>query len=402
MKHLKHTMKLLVLTLLVSFTSCSQKYPDLEDGLYAEFVTTEGVMVAKLFYNDVPVTVANFVALAEGTHPDVTDSLKGKPYYNGLTFHRVMDKFMIQGGDPTATGTGDPGYKFADEFANPDLRHDKPGILSMANGGANTNGSQFFIMEVPYPSLDAFDANGNLKPCDNPRVSCHGVFGELVSGIDVQDSISNVKVAQGSNKPLEAVVIQQLNIIRKGKDAEAFNAAKVFTEGSPKLLERQQAIIDEAENKLKESAAIASEKFLQENASLEGKVEKSETGLVMIRTHESDGAKPSSQDKVLIDCAGYFEDGRLFYTTKKEVAQANNQFDERQDAAGAYKPFSMNYNETATLVPGFREAMLKMNVGDKVKVFIPSHLGYGASGRAPMIPPNTNLVFDIEVVGIDK
>ncbi|MCL4157744.1 UNVERIFIED_CONTAM: hypothetical protein GTU68_018130, partial [Idotea baltica] len=114
-------------------------------------------MVAKLFYEDAPVTVANLVALAEGTHPNVTDSLKGKKYYNGLTFHRVMDKFMIQGGDPTATGSGDPGYKFADEFLNPDLRHDKPGILSMANGGPNSNGSQFFITEVPYPSLDAFD-----------------------------------------------------------------------------------------------------------------------------------------------------------------------------------------------------------------------------------------------------
>lgn len=400
MKHLKHTMKLLLLTLLVSFSSCSQKYPDLEDGLYAEFVTNKGIMVAKLFYEKAPVTVANFVALAEGTHPDVMDSLKGKPFYNGITFHRVMDKFMIQGGDQMGTGSGNPGYTFADELT-PDLKHDKPGILSMANPGVNSNGSQFFITEVPTPWLDGFDANGNLKDCSNPREYCHAVFGEIVLGADVQDTISNVKVAQGSNKPEVAVVIEQLNIIRKGSSAKAFDAPKVYTEGAPKIIEKQNAYKEEARKKLMESASVAAEAFLEKNAGL-GTVKKSDTGLVTIITHESNGVKPSSAEKVFINCAGYFEDGRLFYTTDKAVATANNQYDENQDKAGAYQPFSMIYNETATLVPGFREAMLNMNVGDKVKVFIPSYLGYGASGRAPLIPPNTNLVFDIELVGIDK
>ena len=157
MRYLKQSMKILFLFLLMASTSCQEKYPDLEDGIYAEFVTSKGTMVAKLFYKKVPVTVANFVALAEGTHPELADSLKGKPFYNGITFHRVMDNFMIQGGDPTGTGNGSPGYKFDDEF-DITLRHDKPGILSMANPGAHSNGSQFFITEKETPWLDAFAA----------------------------------------------------------------------------------------------------------------------------------------------------------------------------------------------------------------------------------------------------
>ena len=403
MKFLKTTMKFFILAFLLSVTSCQDKYPDLEDGLYAEFVTTKGTMVAKLFYDKVPVTVANFVALAEGTHPQVADSLKGKKYYNGITFHRVMDKFMIQGGDPTATGSGSPGYTFDDEF-DIELRHNKPGILSMANPGANANGSQFFITEVPYPSLDAFDANGNLKPCANPRVSCHAVFGELVKGIEVQDSISNVPVSKDRktlNKPLKDVVITELNIIRKGSAAHAFDAAKVFADEAPKLVEKNKKLKEEAETKLKEQAKVASETFLKKNENVKGRIEKFPTGLVMIRTHESQGKKPGSQDKALINCSGYFEDGRLFYSTVKEVEQEHNLYNEQKEQAGAYEPFPMIYNETATLVPGFREAMLNMNVGDKARIFIPSYLGYGANGRGP-IPPNTNLVFDLEIVGIQK
>ena len=149
-------------------------------------------MVAKLFYKEVPVTVANFVALAEGNHPMVKEEFKNKKYYNGTTFHRVMDGFMIQGGDPTATGTGDPGFKFEDEF-HPNLKHSKPGILSMANSGPNTNGSQFFITEKETPFLDAYLEDGTLKRCGTfPGGSCHAVFGELVKGLEVQDSISNV------------------------------------------------------------------------------------------------------------------------------------------------------------------------------------------------------------------
>ena len=387
MNFLKSTMKVILLLLLLANTSCQEKYPDLEDGLYAEFVTSKGTMVAKLFYEKAPVTVANFVALAEGTHPKLPDSLKGKPYYNGTTFHRVIDKFMIQGGDPTGTGSGGPGYKFGDEF-DISLVHDKPGMLSMANAGPGTNGSQFFITEVPTPFL-------------NYR---HAVFGELVKGQDVQDSISNVKTIQPGrlDKPEQDVIIKEINIIRKGKDAKAFDAAKVFTEQEPKLAERREEFLNQLKEKEKEDAKFAAETFLEKNKDYEGEVKRFDTGLVMILNAKEGGEKPSSSDKVAIECAGYFENGGLFYTNIKSVAEANNMYSEESENQGAYEPFTMPYNMTATLVPGFREAMLNMNVGDKARVFIPSYLGYGDQGRKPMIPPHTNLVFDIEIIEIVK
>ena len=196
MKIFKTLLTLCVLTLFIGVTSCQEeKYSDLGDGVFAEIVTNKGTMVAKLNYEKTPVTVANFVALAEGTHPMVDSTFKGKPYFNGIIFHRVMDKFMIQGGDPTGTGTGGPGYKFGDEF-DESLKHDKPGILSMANSGPATNGSQFFITEGPTAHLD----------------NRHTVFGELVLGLDVQDSISNVAVEPRSNKPLDSIVMEEVNI----------------------------------------------------------------------------------------------------------------------------------------------------------------------------------------------
>jgi peptidylprolyl isomerase len=377
-------MKILLLALLVSVSSCEQqKYPDLEDGIYAEFVTNKGIMVAKLDYKEAPVTVANFIALVEGTHPNLPDSLKGKRYYDGTTFHRVIDKFMIQGGDPTGTGSGNPGYKFSDEF-HPSLKHDKPGILSMANSGPATNGSQFFITEVPTPNLD----------------NRHTVFGELVIGLDVQDSISNVAVSQGNNKPIDPVVIESINIIRKGKEAEAFDAAKVYTEELPKIEERQKQLKEEENQKLKESAKVAAENFITANANLGGTVKTLDTGVVMIFTNQNEAAvKPNPSQQVLVNYAGFFEDGRLFDTSWADVAKENNVYNEQRDTQGGYKPFPMIYNETASLVPGFREAMLNMNVGDKARVFIPSYLGYGANGMGP-IPPNSNLIFDLEIFGL--
>jgi len=377
----KALLHLMALVLLMSTSSCQGKYPDLDDGIYAEIVTTKGTMIAKLEYEKVPVTVANFVALAEGTHPLVKDEFKGKKYFNGLTFHRVMDKFMIQGGDPTATGSGDPGYRFDDEF-DPTLIHDRPGILSMANGGPGTNGSQFFITEVPTPWLD----------------SKHSVFGELVEGLNIQDSISNVPVGPG-NKPLEDVVITEVNIIRKGLSAKSFDAAKEFTEGLPKIAERQKALKEEARKQAEAKAAVAREKFLKDNENLDGRIQNFPTGITMIYTNESTGVKPKSTDNVLVNCAGYFTNGELFYTTYKDIAQKYGKYNEQADQQGYYQPFSMIYNETATLVPGFREAMLNMNVGDKARVYIPSYLGYGERGYGA-IPPNTDIIFDIEIAGI--
>ena len=383
---IKKALTTLIILVVLANISCQEKYPNLEDGLYAEFVTNKGTMLAKLHYDKVPVTVANFVALAEGNHPMVKEEYKGKRYYDSITFHRVVNNFMIQGGDPTASGMGDPGYKFPDEF-HPDLKHDKPGVLSMANPGRDANGSQFFIMEKEWPSLD----------------NRHAVFGQVIEGMDVHDSISNVKVidpARRNHKPVEDVVITKLNIIRKGKDAKFFDAPKVFEEEMPKMLEKRKQKEAEAKKKAEELAQKAKEEWLKKNESLDGRRIDSPTGMAMIFTHESDGVQPKSTDRVNIDCAGYFENGELFWTTWEDVAKKNGKLDERQAQAGQYKPFVMPYNETASLVAGFREAMLNMKVGDKARVFIPYYLGYGDTGRAPLIPPKTNLVFDIQITSI--
>ncbi len=373
MNNLKQTLKIFVFALFVSLTSstCQEKHPDLEDGLYAEFITNQGVMVAKLYYDKAPVTVGNFVSLAEGTNTKVDEEFTGKKFYNGLTFHRVIDKFMIQGGDPTGTGSGSPGYRFKDEF-HPDLKHDKPGILSMANSGPKTNGSQFFITEVPTPHL-------NNK---------HTVFGELAIGLDIQDKISNVKAT--ASKPAEPVIITELNIIRKGKDAKNFNAVKSF--------EEHFVEIEKEEKRKEELMNVAREDFIKTNEKLKGKVKKMPSGIVLIYTKEGKGKQPTAQDKVLVDYAGHLEDGTLFDTSWAAIAKDNGKFDEKRE----YAPIEVQYNSRARLIPGFREAVLNMKVDDKVRVFIPSFLGYGERGAGGIIKPNSNLVFDLELVGIKK
>ncbi|AXG70371.1 putative peptidyl-prolyl cis-trans isomerase [Kordia sp. SMS9] len=377
---------------------------DDKNGIFAEIKTNKGTMVARLFYKKVPVTVANFIALAEGTHPKLPADQQGKPYYNGVSFHRVMDKFMIQGGDPTGTGSGNPGYRFASEF-DKDLKHDKPGVLSMANsGGVATNGSQFFITEVPYPSLDPLDFAGKPKPCERPRVSCHSVFGQLVEGIAIQDSISNVAVNPGSKKPLEDVIMNEVTIIRVGKEAKAFDAVKVFTEDEPTLLNKyeefKEGITAEFNAKEKEKIKDVIAKFVADNKNL-GEVFESPTGMVMVTTQKNTtGEKPTVSNYVKVNCTGAFEDGKVFYTTYKEVAQENGLYNEASASQGAYQPFSSIYNKSATLVPAFKEAFLRMKLGEKAKVFVPSYLGYGSRQYGP-IPPNSNLIFEIELVEID-
>ncbi len=374
----KKTMKLFLLAMLVSFTSCQNKYPDLGDGIYAEIVTNKGTMVAQLEYQKTPVTVANFITLAEGTNHLVDSTYQGKKFYNGLTFHRIIKDFMIQGGDPEGTGRGNPGYKFKDEF-DATLVHDTLGILSMANSGPATNGSQFFITLKATPWL-------NNK---------HSVFGHLVEGNDVLTALGNIETTKPGDKPKEDVIIQEVNIIRKGEAAQAFNASEVFKNHFVELEQEKK----EREAKLN----AAREEFIKQNESPEGTVKRLPTGVVMIYNNENpNGVKPTSQDKVLINYAGYFEDGQLFDTNYKYIAEKFGKYDENRDKRGAYKPFPMIYNERATLVPGFREAMLNMNVGDKARVFIPSFLAYGERGMPPVIPANTNLIFDLEITGIQE
>lgn len=167
-------------------------------GLYAQFATSEGTFVVRFFDQEAPKTVENFVELAEGTKPwrdPRTNQLVTRPYYDGLIFHRVIDGFMIQGGDPLGTGTGGPGYKFGDEFS-PKLRHAKPGMLSMANAGPNTNGGQFFITLAATPWLD----------------DRHSVFGEVVAGMDVVQKIGKTPTKKPGDRPLKPITIQSVKI----------------------------------------------------------------------------------------------------------------------------------------------------------------------------------------------
>ena len=202
---------LLLCSLFLAFTACNEEYPDLEDGVYAEFKTNRGNFVAELYHEATPMTVASFVSLAEGESTMAEEQYRGKPFYNGLIFHRVIKDFMIQGGDPTGTGSGGPGYKFPNEIVDT-LTHDSKGLLSMANSGPNTNGSQFFVTLKETPWLDGM----------------HTVFGKVVQGQDVVDAIGEVETEPG-DRPVDEVVIEEVNIIRKGSDAKNFNASEVLS-----------------------------------------------------------------------------------------------------------------------------------------------------------------------------
>jgi peptidylprolyl isomerase len=186
--------KVIMRRLLVIFTLLFSTFSiaNLDDGIYAHLTTSKGEITVELAYKKAPLTVTNFIALSEGTK--VSNKELGTRFYDGLVFHRVIDEFMIQGGDPKGNGTGGPGYMFADEFS--DLIHDRPGVLSMANSGPNTNGSQFFITHVPTPWLDGK----------------HSVFGSVVEGMDVVNSVKQGDI-------LEAVRIE-----RVGEEANQFTA----------------------------------------------------------------------------------------------------------------------------------------------------------------------------------
>jgi cyclophilin family peptidyl-prolyl cis-trans isomerase len=407
MKLIKSSMAIFALTLLLSATSCNDngRYTELGDGLYAEFVTSKDTMVAKLFYDKVPLTVSNFVALAEGTHPMAAEQFKGKPFYNGLTFHRVMNNFMIQGGDPEGTGRGGPGYKFGSEF-DLTLKHDKPGVLSMANsGGYNTNGSQFFITDAPTPWLDGFEEDGTFKNCDAPRTSCHTVFGEIVKGLNVADSISNVPVQ--NTKPTEDVIIKEVNIIRVGYEARNFDAVKTWNTELPLLEEKRQKEIEAAQKAAKEAQKAAEAKANAAAAEMlpmfndyKAKATTSATGLMSYTITKGTGPKVKQGDNVTVWYEGYFTNGKLLDSNRKELEEKYGKLNPQKEQMGAYAPMDMVISPDAPLFAGFKEAAANMSVGEKVFIYVPSHLAYGESGRPPTIQPNTDLVFILEMVEI--
>lgn len=361
------------MVLAIALTGCKSQHAELGDGLFAEIQTTNGDIIVKLEYEKTPVTVANFITLAEGTSPFVSDSLKGKRYYDGVIFHRVIKDFMIQTGDPTGTGRGNPGYKFMDEF-NDSLKHDKKGILSMANSGATTNGSQFFITHKPTPFLDGR----------------HTVFGHVIEGIEVVDSIANVETSQDQmtkDMPLVDVKMNTVEIVRNGKAAKNFDAVQVFSD----YFKDEEARIAAFEKMKTDFVATIAEQ--KENA------EELPSGLKVLKLEEGDGEKPKVGQKVNVYYAGYLEDGALFDSNYEEIAKKYDMFDDRRKQGGGYQPIPMMYSPDAQLIAGFKEGLQQMKIGDKVRLFIPSHLGYGPQGTGP-IPPDADLVFDLEITGI--
>lgn len=374
---MKKVSMLFLFGIFMSLTACNEKYPDLKDGLYAEFVTNHGSFLAELYYEQTPITVANFVSLAEGTNTMVDSMYKGKHFYDSLTFHRVIADFMIQGGDPLGTGSGGPGYKFPDEFVD-SLQLDSKGILAMANAGPGTNGSQFFVTLKATPWL-----NGR-----------HTVFGKIVKGQEVVDSIGVVETAKPANKPVEDVVIEKVNIIRKGKAAKDFDAATVFTDKMEKKVQEEA----EAAKKMEATKKEAAGNF----AKLKTKAEKLPSGLMVYFDKKGDGEKPNTGDKVAVYYEGYLPDGTLFDSNRKEVAEKYGAFNQRRMDGGGYEPLITDYSPDAQLIAGFKEGLQLLSVGDVATLFIPSHLGYGAQGAGGVIPPNADLIFKIELVEIQK
>ncbi len=357
--------------IIILLTGCKAgKYSDLGDGIFADIQTTKGDIVVKLYHNATPVTVANFVSLAEGNSPFVEERFKNKKYYDGLVFHRVMKDFMIQGGCPDGTGRGNPGYKFKDEFVDT-LRHSGKGLLSMANAGPKTNGSQFFITHSPTPWLDGK----------------HSVFGEVVKGLEVVDSIANVKTIP-QDRPEVDVVMNKVEIIRNGKEAKKFDAIEIMNAN----FEEEKKVVA-AFKKLKEDLVFEFQSQINE-------AETTESGLKILKLTEGSGEQPKTGQKVLVNYAGWLmANGDLFDSNVLEVAEKFENVNLRRRDLGGYQPSPMLYSPEAPLFPGFREGMLTMKVGDKVRLFLPPHLGTGDRDNGP-IPGGSTLVFDVEITGI--
>ncbi len=309
----------------------------MNDGLYAKFHTSKGDILVELEYEKTPGTVGNFVGLAEGKIENKAKK-EGEAYYDGLQFHRVIPNFMIQGGDPQGTGAGGPGYQFEDEI-HPDLKHDAPGKLSMANAGPGTNGSQFFITHVETPWLDGK----------------HTVFGNVVEGQEVVD-----KIQQGDK-------IEKLEIIRKGAAAENFDAVQAFQDFNAEKFKREEEAKKKAEAELEKLSAG---------------FEKTESGLRYKIIQQGDGKNAEKGKTVAVHYKGQLADGTVFDSSYKRNKPLEF-------------PVGMGH-----VISGWDEGILKLKVGDKARFVIPPNLGYGERGAGGVIPPNAILVFDVELMEV--
>ena len=333
---------------------------DLPDGLYAVIETNRGKITLQLEFEKTPLTVANFVGLAEGTRSSNIEL--GKPFYNGLKFHRVISKnngdssdFMIQGGDPTGTGSGGPGYSFADEF-DPTLKHDKPGILSMANSGPGTNGSQFFITHVPTTWLDGK----------------HTVFGHVVEGLEVV------------NNTLQGDVMNSVTIIRKGEKATAFVATDaLIAELNAKAAERAQAANAAAE-------LAAAEMRTKNNAKIVAtfpNLQTLENGLRKLTHTAGTGNTIVNGDTLEFHYKGSLVQGEHIKALPQEDSRANGQTGKT----------IMGQNP---MVEGFRLAFLTLKKGEKATFIIPSELAWVQSPENKLLPPSDFIVYELEILSV--
>ena len=309
----------------------------MENGIYAKFNTTKGAILVKLTHDLTPGTVGNFVALAEGNLENKVKP-QGTKYYDGLKFHRVIPDFMIQGGCPQGIGSGGPGYSFDDEF-HPTLKHNRPGVLSMANSGPASNGSQFFITHIPTDWLD----------------NKHTVFGFVEEGQDVVDAI-----AQGD-------LIDTLEIVRVGDEAKKWNAVEAFRTFEGSRAKHEAAEREAAEAKMEQLAAG---------------FEKTESGLRYKMIQKGNGKKAENGKTVSVHYTGQLEDGKVF-----------------DSSIPRKKPIEFPLGQ-GNVIEGWDEGIALLQVGDKARFVIPSHLGYGSRGAGGAIPPNATLIFDVELMDV--
>ncbi len=307
------------------------------NGLYAKFNTSKGEILVNLEFEKTPGTVGNFVALTEG---NLENNVKpqGTPYYDGLKFHRVIPDFMVQGGCPLGTGTGNPGYKFDDEFHS-DLKHDKPGVLSMANSGPATNGSQFYITHIETPWLD----------------NKHTVFGHVIEGQDIVDAIQ------------QDDSLTSIEILRVGSAAESFNAIEAFRTFEGSRAERETLEREKQEGVLDTASAG---------------FKKTDSGLRYQIIQEGNGKKATKGDQVSVHYKGQLLDGTVFDSSYKRKQPLD---------------FTVGVGQ---VIAGWDEGLQLLNVGDKARLVIPSHLAYGSQGAGGMIPPDAPLIFDVELMNV--
>jgi len=319
-------------------SNTQSEYKNLKDGLYAVIETDKGKILLNLYFDKTPMTVCNFVGLAEGKFA----VCKGKPYYDGLIFHRVIKDFMIQGGCPEGSGRGGPGYAFPDEIV-PSLKHDGPGVLSMANAGAGTNGSQFFITHVATPWLDGK----------------HTVFGRLVEGQNVVDSVE-----QGDK-------IKSITIIRQGSAAKNFKTDESTFKSYIANFEKEAQ--KKMDNAMEEAMAIIKQKW--------PKATKDTDGVYFFISKEGKGVPPKKGQTLLMKYKGSLLDGRVF------------------DDSDMHEPLSFEAG-MGRLIKGFDSQAIKMRVGEMRTIIIPPSLAYGERGAGDVIPPNAVLVFELELLEI--